>query len=744
MARFDGYLRRVAAHTLLAASAGGLLGALDGAITSPSRDVTAVLVAAWVGMGCLALVIAPLGVLQATLERFALFAIRGRPAPAWWKRLTSPEHEGSAPIVARTHAGAALGLSTFGFVLALVWKVDSGLVVIQDHAFRRLLLVLAVAVFIVGGAVWLLVVSAPATRWFSYLDRRVGLPWPHSNPRALPVYISIALLVPSFVVAVLLLVKYGNELTIFTRPIGFVLLVQFQLFIYIVLRKLGRIAGRVLIGSGIVVGAVTIIAVPFVLPLSKVGKAGASAGIFTRPALTLLTKAFDGDGDGFSRYYLGGDCDPNDPTMHVGAVDMPGNGKDENCDGFDTPPDAPIPRPSLFAEPPKPAQIGRYNVLWIVVDAMRPASMSVYGAQRQTTPMLTQFARSAVVFENAYVQSTTTHLSLTCMLTGKTADSIEWEYKGDPRRLESSEKHLTLAERLKPLGYQNVAIASRFIARLPSILRGFHVIVSDHRSELRYDGPGATHAAIRELHNRDEVERKSRPFFFLVYYEDPHKPYDAHGPEFPSYGPGELDRYEGEVAFVDRYLGFLFDHLRLNREIWDNTIVIVTADHGEEFGEHGGLTHGKNCREMSTRVPLIVKIPGIEATRVRHRVSLSDIVPTVMELVGAAGERGDLDGRSLLSTLSPGASEEPSFCAIMNQGGNLRGKPFFQRSVRFGSRVLIHDVLSDELALFDAEQDRLERTNLIQKQEEAVTVRYMKRLLDWNSTGNIFRRQLDE
>lgn len=734
--------RRFLTHVAVAGVAGALVGALDGALSAPVRDVSTILSSIWIGVGCVSVIAAPLGAVLALIEVGLRRVVRHQRISETWGRLTNPTQRKFAPLIARAHAGVVLGLFALAFVLALVWRVDAGLVVIQDQVFRRILLTLAVGISIGIATIWVLLLTAPVTRWFARIDRRFGLPWPQSNSGRFVVYIALPALIPSFGMAVALLAKYGSDLTVFTRPIGLFLWLEFVFLIHLLLRASKRLVHKLVIGLALVLGLTTVLSVPFVLGEFEHGRATVAAGAFMRPAVVLLTRATDWDRDEFSSLYLGGDCDPLDATVNVAAPDVPGNGKDENCDGFDTPLDAPILQPSLFSGTLTPARIADYNVLWIVVDAMRPASMDVYGHHRRTTPALTEFSRSALVFENAYAQSTITHLSLPCMLTGKSANRITWVYGGDKSRLEADVKHPTLAERLKPHGYYSTAVASRFIGRLPSILRGFDKTVTDHRRELRYDGPGTTNAAIRALH--EHTRRSSDPFFLFLYYEDPHKPYETHGSEFPSFGSAALDRYEGEIAFVDRYLGFLFEHLRLDRALWDKTIVIVTADHGEEFGEHGGFTHGKNCRERSARVPLLVKIPGVEPRRVLRRVSLTDIVPTVLELVGVEAKRDALDGRSLLSALNEFGSMEPSFCTITNQGGTSRGKPFFQRSVRFGSRVLVQDLLSGQVALFDADRDRLEMTNLFGDPSELATARHLKHLLDWDTTGNLFQMRLKD
>lgn len=733
--------RRSLNHIALSSAAGGLLGGLDGALSARGQGALALATGIWVGIGTLALLAVPLGVVQALVEAALGRSVPERLTREWRELVTRASRGGQESFLIRAYAGAALCAGALAFVVSMTWVIDAGLAAIQDFRLRRILLVLAVGILVAVAALLLLVLEPPLSRLLVGIHRRGGSWWSTLSADRFVVHVSFFVLLPSFGIAAALLSRYGGDLTIFTRPIGFFLWLEFELLIFAVVRWLAPPARRALIATALVFGTLTIVVVPIAAGALKHGKSALAAGIFAGPAVSLLSRATDLDGDGFSNLYLGGDCEPRNASVHVAALDVPANGVDENCDGVDTPPGAPIERGAVFSGTLPPEQTSRYNVLWIVVDAMRPASMELYGGRRGTTPALLEFSRSSLVFESAYAQSTITHLSLPCMLLGKTAGSITWEYTTDPRRLEASDQHLTLAERLHPLGYSSVAIASRFVARLSSILRGFNQVITNHRVALRHDGPATTHAAIAALHEQRRSD--SRPLFLFLYYEDPHKPYEAHGPEFPSFGSGDRDLYEGEIAFVDRYLGFLFEHLRADRAFWDQTIVIVTADHGEEFGEHGGFTHAKNCREASARVPLLVKVPGVPAKRVLQRVSLVDIVPTVLELVGAGTGVGDLDGRSLLTVLDANASPAPSFCTITNQGSTLRGKSFYQQSVRFGTRTLIRDLMSGETALFDVGRDPAEKWDRADEPEEAQTVQYLKHLLDWNATGNLLQKRLD-
>jgi arylsulfatase A-like enzyme len=101
--------------------------------------------------------------------------------------------------------------------------------------------------------------------------------------------------------------------------------------------------------------------------------------------------------------------------------------------------------------------------------------------------------------------------------------------------------------------------------------------------------------------------------------------------------------------------------------LWDDTIFIVTSDHGEEFGEHGGERHGYTCYRESTHVPLLLHVPGLEGQRITQPVALVDIVPTVLELIGADAGGAELDGQSLLiPPLAPAHAsvDRPIFCRL--------------------------------------------------------------------------------
>ena len=123
---------------------------------------------------------------------------------------------------------------------------------------------------------------------------------------------------------------------------------------------------------------------------------------------------------------------------------------------------------------------------------------------------------------------------------------------------------------------------------------------------------------------------RDQKFFLWVHYYDPHLSYETH-PEVPSFGPSRVDRYDGEIRFTDLHLGRLIAHLRA-AGLWDRTAVVLTGDHGEGFGEHGVTEHGFDLYPPQTKVPFIVRVPGLAPRRVRVPVGHIDIAPTLVNL----------------------------------------------------------------------------------------------------------------
>jgi arylsulfatase A-like enzyme len=237
----------------------------------------------------------------------------------------------------------------------------------------------------------------------------------------------------------------------------------------------------------------------------------------------------------------------------------------------------------------------------------------------------------------------------------------------------------------------------------------------------------------------DAAKRAKRPFFITAHFDDVHHPYRAFvGRSVPrfSHRNRDLSYYDRCIANMDNMLRPLISHLR-HTGVWDDTILIITSDHGEEFGEHGETIHSRSCYIESVHVPLIVRVPGFAPARVEQRVSLVDIVPTLVEALDLPRDGFDLDGQSLfVPAVAPErvTADRPIFCSIFQL---LRGrKNFFTRSVRTQSHTLIHEALSDTVELFDNDADPREAKNIASA--EAGIVESLRETLKASLSGNLW------
>ncbi len=315
------------------------------------------------------------------------------------------------------------------------------------------------------------------------------------------------------------------------------------------------------------------------------------------------------------------------------------------------------------------------NVLVIVVDTLRADRLGAYGNGRGLTPFLDGLAARGTVFAHAYAASSWTCPSVASLLTSRFPSQTH--IVSFASRLADDE--ITFAEKLRPLRYLAGGFSANF--RLLGSLgyaQGF-----DHwQAEMRKGGDlSGTELRAQALGWLDRVWNRSSPRPALLYlqYMEPHAPYDPPEPFRARYAPGADDEhrgtklndelvslrwylltkddvqllqslYDAEVAAVDAQLRQLFAELEW-RGFLDDAFVVVTADHGEEFWDHGNLTHGITLYNESVRVPLLVLGPGVaKGRRVEENVSLVDLAPTLIDLLGLPREPR-FEGRSLAGLL---------------------------------------------------------------------------------------------
>jgi arylsulfatase A-like enzyme len=367
-----------------------------------------------------------------------------------------------------------------------------------------------------------------------------------------------------------------------------------------------------------------------------------------------------------------------------------------------------------------------YNVIFIVIDSLRADHVQALGYRRKTTPNLDRLAERGWTFTQAFSQAAATQISFPAFFSAVSPVSMEWQRQGS---LQMSARHKTLAELLSDRGYRTAFFFNGWIEEhMQGAMRGFAVREDywpDRREWQKWRASSSASTLGRGIHFIEQMARegKGRPFFLTLYFEDPHAPYERYDrSDVPRFGTADKDRYDQEIAFADRHVGVLLDYLRYRPELERNTILVVTADHGEEFREHGGQHHGHNCHVESTHVPLFVLIPGEPARRSDVPVGLVDIAPTLLERIGSPMQESDVDGRSLRWALSATPAEadlRPLFCTLFDDRNVV---PTLTHAVRRGGMLLVRRESTGAVQLFDARADPAERVD-VAKDPRFATVR---------------------
>jgi arylsulfatase A-like enzyme len=322
------------------------------------------------------------------------------------------------------------------------------------------------------------------------------------------------------------------------------------------------------------------------------------------------------------------------------------------------------------------------NVMLVVLDAASAKHFGCYGYPRRTTPELDRIASEGVVFEEAFTPAAYTLAAMASVWTSQYADQHQTL---DPRRPTYGRARLVLPELLLANGVHTAGFVANSMAG-PAF--GFDRGFAEFREV--YADLGRRAAAFRQVLPDWLAANTQRRFFAYVHYREPHFPYDPEPPFDTLFGPdgpippelrgdrqwfGAVDNrrlrisqeevahaerlYDGNLAYVDAELGFLRRTLE-QQGLWDRTVLIVTADHGEAFWEHEHIGHSVQLYEPILRIPLIVRLPsgsGPAGVRRRGLADLVDLAPTIADvfgLLGKAGAREAFQGRSLLAMMLGG------------------------------------------------------------------------------------------
>jgi arylsulfatase A-like enzyme/Tfp pilus assembly protein PilF len=353
----------------------------------------------------------------------------------------------------------------------------------------------------------------------------------------------------------------------------------------------------------------------------------------------------------------------------------------------------------------------RPNVLLITIDTVRADHLGAYGNLRAQTPNLDSLAASGLRFDQAVSAVPLTLPSHATILSGLLPPHHGLRDNGAGKFPANRE---TLATRFSSSGYRTGAFIGSFVLdHRFGLNRGFDTYddevdrdpASPAALEAERPGVAVVGRALEWLAKED-----GRPFFAWVHLYDAHAPYNPPEP-FASRFRDNL--YDGEIASVDFQIGRLLSWLR-EKGSFDNTLVVVAADHGEALGEHGELTHGFLLYQATIRVPLLMRWPGsLPAGRtISTPVSLADLAPTVCGLAQSAlSPAGGVDGRDLSETIRKGG--EPAAADLYSESEYPR--VFGWSGTSALRRKNLKYILAPQSELYDLSRDPHESANLLEK-----------------------------
>ena len=389
-------------------------------------------------------------------------------------------------------------------------------------------------------------------------------------------------------------------------------------------------------------------------------------------------------------------------------------------------------------------QAPRPNVLWITIDSLRSDHLGCNGYERAQTANIDRLARQGALFTQCVSQATFTNMSVPSMITGK------YPYFTGVRTIvpDLDSSHVTLAEALSNQEYFTCAFPEPWLL---GFLQGFQ-----RWQQISHQTQQKTQWCLQTLDGLD-----TRPFFIWLYYWDPHAPYNPPQEQMQAFqadsvepGTGRLpesirtasdedlkdatgcyrgeaevlvrinqgritptdadrihliDLYDAEIALVDVHLGQVLDSIR-SKGLWDNTLVVLNADHGESFGEHGRYYHGLTLYEEEVRVPLIIKPAGFASAGkiIDGPVRNLDIMPTILDYCGVKAPRG-LQGQSLRPQLESDAAVHLPTCVETH---NLANRTHLI-GYRTDQYMLIYNLTLDQAEMYHLSEDAAQRHNLL-------------------------------
>jgi arylsulfatase A-like enzyme len=358
--------------------------------------------------------------------------------------------------------------------------------------------------------------------------------------------------------------------------------------------------------------------------------------------------------------------------------------------------------PPRFADPSRLCPGGECNVVFIGIDSWRADQLTFHGSERVIMPRIEALAAEGVIFRNNYAPGPGTILTVPAMLAGVFDSQIAMTPRKKGPAPVADEVEL-IQESLQEIGVTTLAVNEHWYNE--PLNQGFDVWDStwNPRFHLVSTAKAQTDKVIRLL--RRNMDKR---FFLYTHLEEPHHDYLLHE-GFDGFGTDDWGRYRSELAFTDHHVGRVLDVIR--EELTTRpTLVILSADHGEGFGQHGIKYHNGGFYRELTNVPLIIWHPSLEHRVLDEPVALYDIAPTLRNLYGLP-PREDHVGTSLLPQLHHG--DELPGRVVYQQGLYDQGGRYYNLvAVTHGSLRLMHDLRRDTWEFYDISGDPREERNL--------------------------------
>lgn len=352
------------------------------------------------------------------------------------------------------------------------------------------------------------------------------------------------------------------------------------------------------------------------------------------------------------------------------------------------------------------------NVLLVTLDTLRWDYLGSYGKEDIATPHIDELAARGIKFEQAIAQIPLTTPSHASILTGAYSQVHKIRDIGG---FTLAEDVPTLATLTRKAGFETAAfVGASVLHRRYGLNAGFRTYNDDMAGDKDSDKLPGVVAEVRANVISDraidwltgwEKADPHRPFFLWVHYYDPHLPYDPPEP-FKSQYPE--DPYAGEVAYTDQQLGRLLKFMEAGG-LFDNTLVVVLADHGEGLGEHGEYTHGVFLYESTMHIPMIIAGPDLpRGGVVEQQVRSIDVMPTILDYLGVeAGEK--VQGTTLLPAMKEGRRVRTHYCYMETLYPRTQMRWAELRGMRTDDWKLI---IAPKPELYDLNEDLQESNNL--------------------------------